>query len=360
MRSIVIAAFVLSFILLSCKKSGSPAPAPTPPPSGSGDVYTVGFESNGTVTVAKYWKNKVAVSLTDGTKNAQALGICISGTDVYICGFEQNAAGKYVAKYWKNGTAVVLGDGTNSSIANAIAVSGNDVFVVGIEITSFYPKLPIEWVNGTRYAAQLGPGIINSENTAVSVKNGVFYVAGTVFVPVIPSGNYYAQRWSHTLPFTYVAPTSITIDGYAYGIVSDGTDMYTCGAALPGPPGNFYTAAYYWKNNIPHKLTDGTKYGSATGITLSGTDVYVCGYDTKAPSSSIGIASYWKNGVLTALGNGSLSTFARGIAVKNSDVYVCGNDVVPGGNNGYLWKNGVLYDSTKSANAVFFGVAVSQ
>jgi len=42
-----------------------------------GDVYVAGYEDNGSVSVAKYWKNGHAVSLTDGTKNAHAESIVV-------------------------------------------------------------------------------------------------------------------------------------------------------------------------------------------------------------------------------------------------------------------------------------------
>lgn len=361
MRNLVLWTLVISLVTFSCKKPKT-TPPPNPPSGNSGDVYTVGYEYNGTVTVAKYWKNKVGVSLTDGTKAAQATGIFINGADVYICGFEQNAAGKLVAMYWKNGTPVVLGDQAKTSTASGIAVSGTDVFVVGNEFGSGFQSLPITWVNGTRFPTQLAPNIVHAENNGITVKNGVFYFAGTIFVPVVPSGNYYAQRWSHTLPFAYVAPIDITIDGKAFGIATDGTNMYTCGSAFTTGQTISHFKAYYWENNIPHALTDGSKEANAQAITVSGTDVYVCGYEAKAVSSTIGIAKYWKNGVLTNLGSGDYSTSSTGIAVKNTDVYVSGYGSLPnsGPTHAYLWKNGAVYDSTNSSNAVFWAVAVAQ
>ena len=64
--------------------------------------------------VAKYWKNGVPVTLSDGTKNEEAIGIVVSGTDIYAAGTEY-VTGNQRVKYWKNGTAVYLTDGTLSA-----------------------------------------------------------------------------------------------------------------------------------------------------------------------------------------------------------------------------------------------------
>ena len=46
------------------------------------DVYVAGDEFNGSHTVAKYWKNGVPVLLTDGSKDAFASSVFVSGYDV--------------------------------------------------------------------------------------------------------------------------------------------------------------------------------------------------------------------------------------------------------------------------------------
>lgn len=93
-------------------------------------------------SIAKYWKNSQPLILTDGSENAYAESIVVYGTDVYVAGTEWNGKSyqiqgsgdtyrKSVAKYWKNGKPVNLTDGTEDAEAKSIAVSGTDVYVAG-------------------------------------------------------------------------------------------------------------------------------------------------------------------------------------------------------------------------------------
>ncbi len=82
------------------------------------DVYVAGYEGE----VAKYWKNGVAVSLTDGTNKAQVDDITVYNGDVYIVGFEDNSSGIRVGKYWKNGLPTNFAGIDNSNEPSAIVV----------------------------------------------------------------------------------------------------------------------------------------------------------------------------------------------------------------------------------------------
>lgn len=96
------------------------------------DVYVAGFENNGTSDVAKVWKNGIATALTDGTNNAEATAVHVSGADVYVAGREFNGS-VFVAKVWKNGVATPLTNGTFNARVVSIFVSGADVYVAGFE-----------------------------------------------------------------------------------------------------------------------------------------------------------------------------------------------------------------------------------
>ena len=80
-----------------------------------------GYEYNEQYSVAKLWINGIAQNLTDGTRNAEANSVYVSGNDVYVAGYDGD-----VPNLWKNGIAQIL-----NVAANSVFVSGNDVYVAG-------------------------------------------------------------------------------------------------------------------------------------------------------------------------------------------------------------------------------------
>src|SRR5258708_2900109 len=81
MKKILFIGF-LFFAAFSCKKDDKS--------SGATDVYVAGSEYNGAKDTAKVWKNGVATSLTNGVNNAEGYSVYVSGTDVYVSGYEDN------------------------------------------------------------------------------------------------------------------------------------------------------------------------------------------------------------------------------------------------------------------------------
>jgi hypothetical protein len=285
-----VAVLVAAGIFLFLKKNENPVSSGGLFVSGS-DVYVAGYEETDEGCVAKYWKNGKAVNLTDGKSSAGAYSIgesragaysiFVSGSDVYVAGYESIVEGLF-AKYWKNGKAVNLTDGKNDGIAISIFVSDSDVYVAGYETTDEGKNIATYWKNGE----------------AVYLTDGKNY-----------SG--------------------------AFSIFISGSDVYVAGYEDTGED----NAATYWKNGKAVNLTDGKNDSVASSIFISGSDVYVAGYESIVEGP---VAKYWKNGKAVNLTDGESDAEIFSIFVSGSDVYVAEDGIGWVSGNGVMkyWKNG--------------------
>ncbi len=310
------------------------------------DVYVAGWESNGTVQVAKVWKNGAAMALSDGTHGALATAVAGSGGDVYVAG-GVNLGGADIATYWKNSAAVVLTDGTTQAFAEAIAVSGADVYVAGYQgATAMY------WKNGAPVA--LTDGTYGADAKAVAVSGGDVYVAGyEIEATEIAPGSFLvtnvAKVWKNGVA---MALTDGRNPAVARDIAVVGPDVYVAGYELADALVGWVFVAKVWKNGIPAALSDGIYGAKATGIAVWGSDVLVAGgqYD-----GILDVARIWRNGVPSDLTYPSsqgleVQAFAEAIAVWRGDVYAAGYH----GATAMYWKNGepvALTDGRFQANA---------
>jgi hypothetical protein len=218
------------------------------------DVYVVGADN----AQAMVWKNGVGTPLTGG---AEATGIVVVGTDVYICGWAIHPTTReHVGMYWKNGVQTVLSDGTTSVMPNGIAVSGSDVYV----------------------SAQVG--ILGYES--VYYLNGVPHALGT----------------------------STTINR-AWGVVTDANGNFYIPGARQGFPS-------YWLNGtLQPRLPGGSNvYSFVNDMAVQGGHVYAVGYDY---ASQKDIPLYWKDGQTMTIGG--IGGAAKAVAVRaNGDPVIAG------------------------------------
>jgi hypothetical protein len=315
------------------------------------DVYVAGYEASGQEysmyygteyrSVAKLWKNGVAQNLTDGTRDAIATSVFVSGDDVYIAGYEAtgqeysdglgNQHHYYVAKLWKNGVAQNLTDGTinTHTYAYSVFVSGNDVYVAGSTGNS-----AILWKNGV--ADTLFSAFYGAFANSVFVSDDDVYVAG--YISTFTS--MHAGSTLESAKFLKNGVMQDISDGYrgASGVVNSifvsNGDVYLAGTDT------YYVAPKFWKNNVAEYLSDG--YG-ANSVFVADRDVYVAGRGS-------GKAILWKNSVAQNLADGT----ANSVFVSGKDVYVAGSDDV----KAIVWKNGIAQNLTDGkrdagANSIF-------
>ena len=334
-RHFTTAVLSLSIVCFSCTKGNDDND--NPDDENTKDVYIAGYEFNSSgKKVARYWKNTVAVTLTDGSTDAIAYSIAAAGNgDVYVVGTENNGpsnGSKYVAKYWKNGRPFSLTNGAYTAEANAIVIAGNDVYIAGYENKGVNNVVPRCWKNGTSIPLSgTESPTYSGWGYAVAIYGNDVYLAGTA----LPGGGIFKPKyWKNGTPTFLQGDNSAKI----FSMTISGGDVYAAG--YEDKVINLqteYAMARYWKNGVAVSLTNGTSNSSIRSLAVSGSDVHAVGYGYSGTTNQI--IKYWKNGTeqpLLGIQNGS----AESIALSGSDVYIAGFETIGAKSTAKYWKNG--------------------
>jgi len=297
------------------------------------NMYLVGSLS-GKNNIAKLWKSGESINLTNGTYDACANSIYVSGNDVYIAGIENTNketavngySTNYFAKQWKNGTAQNLTDGTLDARANSVFVSGNDVYVAG-QIDTDYSRFAVLWINGEEQYH--GEGVANS----VYVSGNEVYVAGSRWLP---------NKQTRAVLWKDGEAQYFTDGSEATSVFVSGGNVYVAGYEKVEGVNNTYVPKL-WINGETQNISTGiesSQISAAWSVFVSGSDVYVCGNIADAQRNRY--ARLWKNGVEQTLADDkSEESVALSVIVKGSDVYVLGFGMKNNGAiRGKVWKNG--------------------
>jgi len=339
--------FLFALFLFSCQKNNQTTPNDINIDSSkqAADIYVAGYEVINSIKVATLWKNGVPTHLTDGTRDAIASSVYVSGNNVYVVGTAPDAGDPYnrypIATLWKNGVVQWFqsqyGDHFYSG-ANSIVVSGDNFYVAGYE--SVGPTNAMLWTNTSAvslYSAATwgGDGSANS----VILSGSDVYAAGNIDKSIKDAmlwKNGVAQRLSNG-----------TNNGDAACVFVSGNDVYVAGQEEI----NTMSVATLWKNGAAQRLTNGNEYAYASSVAASGNDVYVVGCDGR-------YAFLWKNGAPQRLSNASFS-YAFYVCLSGNDVYVAGDEIINSKAVATLWKNGVAQhlnngDSTEAVPYAIF------
>jgi hypothetical protein len=237
------------------------------------DVYVSGYYKEGRVYTAGYWKNGVWTVLnTESYSDTTAMGVFVSGTDVYVTGRAYDQSSRLGrAVYWKNGGIVWLPSNAHGDTGEGvdIVVSGNDVYVADASVGYFR--------NSERIDLPLPANTYQRSATAITLSASDVYVAGYA---MLVGGRYAAFYWKNG--------SRTDIGDGSYLTVSDievaGGNVYVAGSYW----GTSGETGCYWKNG---QRIDVPSLSIVKAIAVRGSDIHLLG-----PFSLTGTPMYLLNG----------------------------------------------------------------
>ncbi len=276
------------------------------------DIYLAGsrkVSTAGSLSVPVYWKNGVMSDLSsDPAVLSVATDIFIQNQNIYIVGNERNEDGVSVAKLWINAEVTDLSDGIVDAGATGVFVQNGTIHVVGWQNTSAVntAQKAIHWTNGV---PQELPSY-DSKSTAfdVEVSNGNVFISGVL---ELDNGQYKSILWKNGEPL-YTSPSVENLQANKMSI--SGGDVY-----MAGSYGSSGCTACYWKNGSLNELcpvyASDDIQESASSICVANNDIYAVGIGSNSTSTGF-IGMYWKNGVPHGLSNSPFSGAAYDIDIK--------------------------------------------
>tara|TARA_R110000822_G_scaffold39095_1_gene107680 strand:+ start:4044 stop:5351 length:1308 start_codon:yes stop_codon:yes gene_type:complete len=305
------------------------------------DVFIAGYQYNpNNVTIrdiAFYWKNGVAIPLTDGRNFAVANAIYVDGEDIYVSGNEDSTTG-LIAMLWKNGQAIPLGNGSNKSVANDIVVVDGDVHVVGKE-------------NGRAMYWKNGIGTVLPDVNGVSEAKAVFIYEGDVYI-----AGFYGDQFD--LPVAVYWKNGNFIPLANSGEDSGANDIFVHegDVHITGYKNN--RLATHWINGTVSVLSAASNYAAGHTVLVDGDDVYIAGHESSSNDDK-DRCRIWKNGMnvtatfLTEKRSNSTTGFYSSIFVWDKDVHIIDGWNTDVFNIGLYWKNGLI-EPVESNNLPIF------
>jgi len=311
------------------------------------DVYVGGyFRPEGGKPIARYLKNGVAVSLTNGQYDAEITEMAINGRDVYAAGFHNGQA-----VYWKNGAEVQLTQPPCSGSVSSMVIHNGDVYIAGYKRRKstgqgsdtdmpYWIDVATYWKNGQE--VQLTNGQRPAAATAITVDGtGDIYVSGVV--------DHKTKFWKNKGEVEAIDETAKNITPLAMSVLKG--NLYIAGFAYDAQKQTEVPA--YWQSGkgVVTLASDGIKKNCNARITsmkVTGDNIYAAGSDCGKPK-------YWTNGIATELSGSFDYPGKYSLSVAGKDVYVAGW----GAEGAEYWKNGQPVVVTNLLSAPNCIIAVS-